>query len=40
MDWDYGTGLGGRSVQAMPLSILANQLQREGARGGQKCGWQ
>lgn len=37
-DREHGAGLGGRSVQAPPLSVPADQLQREGSRGGQKRG--
>lgn len=37
-DREHGAGLGGRSVQAPPLSVLADQLQRKGSRGGQKRG--
>lgn len=38
-DGNHGAWLGGRSVQASPLSVLADQLHREGSRGGQKRRW-
>lgn len=39
-DRNYSTGLGGHPVQAPSHSVLANQLQGEGSRGGQKGGRQ
>lgn len=38
-DGNHSAWLAGRSVQASPFSILANQLHREGSRGGQKHWW-
>lgn len=38
-DRDHRAGLGGRPVQVPPAAVPAQQLQREGPRGGQKRGW-
>lgn len=39
-DRDYSARLRGSPVQAPPRSVLANQLQGEGSRGGQQRGRQ
>lgn len=38
-DRGHPAGLGGRPVQVPPAAVPAQQLQKEGPRGGQQRGW-